>query len=378
MATISTEAEARQAAARRTNGEFGHQNHAASPVTVTGGGTLADSIAGLTGEFEDRLERLAAGYAPDQGGFRPDDPQGERRAQAYREAVEQIETIRTSDLSDGEMTAALADLGADFRSRGLEYYGAADEITVAAFDHRAAGRLASWGSGIQDTDRLTFDYTAPANDREAAALHKFAARLKLSGISGSIRDVRLSGRYKDEVEAIFKDDAGREFVIEMEHRSLTVERENDDLIGDEYRGNSSVGLFGMPVTPKTLADAVKTARRGAAVTDGWIAHSGLKSNDQITFLDQDVIRDGFTDAATVTAETGGHTYRIERILDRRHGRSETRIHDLGDTPGAIEMTGTILDRITAAAGAPFTRDMVEYRLDSFIDAVSDDSGYRGT
>lgn len=373
--SMSIDAKARMDAHRAANGEFGPQQFNESGVKL-GTSATGSALAGISEMLRSHLAPLDGGghTFTDTDEERTGDPQGTRRAARYRMAAGRVEAIGSRGLSEAEQVAALSELASELNMQGLRSAGNAMQGTAQELH---GSRLLDRWEGVADTDDLAFEETtAPADDIEAVAMSLYAARLKLSGITGTVRGARLSGAYAKTMDAEIIDPEGREFHLKMARDTLSIHRSDTAEVPAEFANLGRSSWQAGIVTPDIVRRAVTEARRDRAVADSWIANSGLTSNNSITFSDQEVIKDGLAEAAAFNAKLGDRTYRILRIMDRSTGTAETRVFTLGDEGRGVKTTTAIINEITEAAGMPFTRDMVEHRLAHFLDEALHDSSWQ--
>lgn len=368
--SMSNEALARLKAHRELDGKFGPQQlHESGLVLGVSGfnGTLK-RFADLLGE---RLARLEGDehLLTDTAEEKEFDPDGRRRAYPLREAGTALVGIMVCDLTEAEQAAALAEAGSSLRNAGFPDIG--NDMTTSAFDRRKA--LAGAGAGFTDTEDLAFEDCEEPEGPSSADMHRFTSRLKLAGISGTIRSARVDGQ---SVTAEYTDPQGRSFDLKMGRGKFNIIRSDADQLPLEFDELSEARWESAIIRPKTIAKAVREARQTRAVTDSWIANAGLKSNAAITFSEQEVIRNGLTEAAAFNAKTGKDTYRVLRIMDRSTGTAETRVFTVGDEGSGVKTTTAIINEITEAAGAGCSRDVLEHRLANFLDEALHDPAWQ--
>lgn len=373
--TMSTEAKARLEAHRQNNGEFGPRQFNESGLEL-GTSAMESTLAGISEMLRSHLAPLDGGghTLTDTDEERAQDPQGAHRAAKYRMAAERVTAIGSRGLSESEQVAALSELGSELTMQGLGPAGS--ELLRAAQANHGSRLLEQW-EGVADTDDLAFEETtAPDDDIEAVAMSLYAARLKLSGVTGIIRGARLTGAYAKTMEAEFIDTEGRVFHLKMARGTLAIRRSDAGDLPAEFmdlgRSSWQAGI----VHPDIVRRALTEARRDRAVADSWIANSGLKSNNSIAFSDQEVIKDGLAEAAAFNAKLGNRTYRILRIMDRSTGTAETRVFTVGDEGRGVRTTTSIINEITEAAGVPRSRDVFEHRLANFLDEALHDPAWQ--
>lgn len=379
MTSINETALANQNAARRTNGKFGHQGHGVPGVSLTAAQPVNEALTRTISEMTNQLALMITGAhkLTDSPLEREVDLHGAARQRIYRETRASLTELQESGLSDGEKVEALHDLGRGLKQGSLGHL--ADELLLTAFELREARQLAGW-TGISEHDGLRFEDTMePETDAEAAALHRYAARLKLSGISGTIRGARVTGRNADSFDAIIEDAEGRGYELVMGGTHATIFREDGDLM-DEFKdlqGESTVSIESRsPVTPAALAEGFQTVRRATAVTNAWLRSGGPVSNNGVRYSSPGVFKSGSVEGASIMVEQDGLDFLVTRMHDRSTGTAEVRIHSIDMAKPDHRMTSEILAGLSAAGGGPAEAEKMVETMDKFLDAALKDPAVR--
>lgn len=371
-------------------GQFAASVHAEPEIalrTPAAPSTLHAALDSTITEYERRLARLSV----DDTGFPSEanphvfDPGANERAVALAEGIRRIEVLRDAGLAEGELFSAVHGLGQELRSRGFAdrdspasttYESIGNELILTAFDNRdPAALLERRARRIQAGAGLSFeDEVLPATSRDHTELLKYTARLKLSGATGTVRHARISGEHGEVFDASIENPDGRRFLLEMSHSNLRIEREDEDLLGDEFIDNATVVVDAGPgpLTPEMLGEALTESRRRSALTDAWMKSTAMRStpagsHPAVQFRDFSVHLDEDVEAAVVYAQNSIGSYRIERLRDPATGEAETRVQPVLNEPGdegkvPPRMTSAILADLSQAggghpSGAAFERDL---------------------
>lgn len=383
-------------------GQFAASVHAEPEIalrTPAAPSTLHTALDSTITEYERRIARLSV----DDTGFPSEanphvfDPGAAERADALAEGIRRIEVLRDAGLNEGELAAAARELGQELRSRGFAdrdspasttYESIGNELILTAFDNRdPVALLERRAERIRARSGLSFeDETPPAGGGDRTGWVKYTTRLKLSGITGTVRHARVSGRDGDTFDASIECPDGRRFLLEMTHSNLRIEREDEDLLGDEFIDNATVEVDAGPgpLTAEMLGKALTESRRRSALTDAWMKSTAMRStpagsHPAVQFRDFSVHLDEDVEAAVVFAKNSIGSYRIERLRDPATGEAETRVQPVLTDEGKVppRMTGAILADLSqagggAASGAAFERD-----LDKALEAAKADPAFHG-
>ncbi|MCC3299783.1 hypothetical protein [Arthrobacter caoxuetaonis] len=368
-------------------GQFATASHpeAGAVALAAPPSTLHRALDSAIADYEGRAQRLDDHDPLDDIRTVVTDPEADARYAAYRETVDRLSVLRDADLTEGELAAALDILGWELRARGDAalregkrdvYAGIGTDILITAFENRdPVAQLQRRRTKIKALNGLQFeDVDLPSG----VAMDRHIAKLKLSGIAGTVRGMKATGEYGKGLSAVIETPEGRSFQLDMAHSTLAVAWAEDPSVAvrvDLGRGE--------PVTPEILGESFREAVRHAAITDAWTNSTRMRSSSPgvhpaVSFTDYTVIEDGDITVAAVTAGNSISMYRVERLRNTATGESETRVQVLGsdESKASTRMTEAILADLSEAgggegSGAAFSRD-----LDKFAAAVTADPGYR--
>lgn len=373
-------------------GQFASTAHAeAGTVTLAAPvSTLHRALDRVIGDLEHSAALLDAddGFMDDMDYPAPS-PEGDARHAAYTESALRLRVLKHAGLEEGELAAALEGLGQELRARGKNarlagrsgiHESIGTELMVTVFDNRDPDALlARRRAKIQALKGLQFEGEFPAGADERA-MDRHTARLKLSGINGTVRQMQARGEHGKDLEALIETPDGRSYHLEMSHSTLTVTRAGQDMDG----GAVSIDMGrGVPVTPEVVGEAFREAQHRAALSDAWAGNTRMRSTPEgvhpaATFEDYSVTEDDAVRVAAVTAGNSIGRYRVERIRSKATGEAETRIQVLGAEASKVSprMTEAILADLSEAGGGVGTGAAFEYDLDRFAAAATADPAYR--
>lgn len=371
-----------------TGGQFAAEFHSEAETVALCAppSTLHRAIDSVIEDYEARMERIDEADPMDDLWPAAVDQEMNIRHAAYRETVDRLRILRDAGIEEGELAAAVEGLGQELKARGRKAGGSGAHDVLAgigaglistSFEHRdPEAQLERRRAKIRALKGLQFD---DADFPAGHILDRHVARLKLSGITGTVRKLQARGKYGKDLAALVETADGRSYRLEMTHSALTVTRDRD-----EPGPGVSVDLgLGTPITPGIVAEVFAEARRRAVMNDAWTRSTRMRDSDQgadpaVSFADYTVIEDGDVTVAAVTAVNSIGRYRIERLRSKATGECETRVQALGADESRVStrMTEAILADLSEAgggegSGAAFTRD-----LDLFAAAVLSDPGYR--
>lgn len=386
-------------------GQFAASAHAEPAIALQPAeeaSVLHTALDSTIAEYENRISRLGVDVTgfPSEANADVFDRGADDRAEALQDAVQRLGILRNAGLDEGELSSAVHGLGQELRSRGFAdrdspasttYESIGNELVLTAFSNRDPNALLQRrAEKIRSLNGLTFEGGAePLNAREQEALAKHTARLKLSGATGTIRHARVSGQYGEVFDASIENPDGRRFLLEMTHSNLRVEREDEDLLGDEFIDNATVIVDAGPgpLTPQMLGEALNESRRRSALTDAWMTSTVMRStpagsHPAVRFSDFSVHLDDGIEAAVVYAKNSIGSYRIERLRDPATGEAETRVQpvltgegDEGKVPP--RMTSAILADLSQAGGGHPSGAAFERDLDKAMAAAKADPAFHG-